>query len=98
MKIGQLARKLKKHHVKSRSWQKTAEAFNMKKATAYRIAISDYDPADPDWRAAHGLDPRICPNCQRKITRPRAYKPKPISKQPTSELLWRLENREGINV
>lgn len=93
MKIAQLAHQLNEHHAQSRSWQKTAEAFAMDKSTAYRIAMDNYDPADPAWRKAHGLGPRVCPTCQRKTTTPRVRRYKNISDMPSNVLLRALENR-----
>ncbi len=96
MKIAQLARKLKKHHAESHSWQKTANAFGVEKSVAHGIALRGYDPADQATRKTLGLGPRICPSCKRKATVPRTYKPKPISRQSRKELLWSLQNRVVI--
>jgi len=93
----QLARKLKKHHAESHSWQKTADAFPLiTKGMAYRIAEQNYDPAAKALREYYEMGPRICPKCKRKETRPRTVKAKPISRQSTKDLLWSLQNRVVI--
>ena len=99
MKIGVLARVIKKHYRRSHSWRLTSQAFGMSKVLAYRIANNDFEPKLPATRERLGLDPiRVCPKCNRRIKKNLRLVPwhRLIDLRP-DQVLWLLEHREVMS-
>lgn len=63
MNIKRLAILIRKSHRQTKSWNKTGREFEITGGMAFRIAHSNYEPANEAIREKLGLDVKTCPRC-----------------------------------
>ena len=103
MTIGDVRRRLEKAYKRLGTWRAVGREFGLSSGMAFRIARREYEPKDVHIRAQLGLAAMapapVCPKCgvvhvSRRCTARPAMWMRRVWETPTSELRWRLENRE----
>lgn len=102
LEVAKIAKKLLKQYEELHTWDAVAERYGLSKPLIWRVALKHYEPKKPLIRHRLGLSVYLpapaCPKCGEVHTTRRCTKVerryRDLFDMPTSELSWRLDNRQ----